>query len=559
MHLLYLTFKTYCLILGGIVLAHLIKKYDIKRSNKSKNPENSGVILETGKPLSQSMLWKLQTDFYANQGPEAWIKGIVPQYITTNPYIANLYAKTVFGYCRDIASREDFDRNTTIYIMELASGVGRFTYTYLKRFLHIIENSSLKELKFKYIVTDLAERNATYWQTHSFLKPYFESGILDCATFDIAQDEEIRLRNSGKVLSEGNLKNPLILFANYTFDSLPQDTFYVNKGELYEGLITITSKGEQVDPEDKSMLAGLDYYYTDKPIQGSGYYEDTNINDILLYYKDCLKDTAFSLPIIAFRCINRLKKLFNDDIILISADKGYKNVESMYKNYHPYLTKHGCISMTVNFHALELYFKGLGGKAIHSIYEHENVTMSLFLLSQSSHDFLETTMAYNEIIESIGPDDFYIIKKAVVPLNKTFTTKELLTFLRYTVWDARTFLEFYNTLLERISDEEDFPKDELIAVIHKVWEHYFPIGEEGDLAYCLGSILGYWGYDSDAIKLFKSSLEFYGEDAGINYEIALCYYNLQELEEAMNFIEKSLILDPNFEESKNLKSLIGEL
>ncbi|MDD3173500.1 MAG: tetratricopeptide repeat protein [Herbinix sp.] len=536
-----------------------IKKVNIKRANKSKTSDNSGVILEAEKPLSQSMLWKLQTDFYANQGPEAWIKGIVPQYITTNPYIANLYAKTVFGYCRDISSSMDFDKNTTIYIMELAAGVGRFTYTFLKRFLHIVENSSLKEIKFKYIITDLAERNVTYWQNHSFLKPYFESGVLDCATFDMSGDEELRLRNSGEVLSVGNLKNPLILFANYTFDSLPQDTFYVNKEELFEGLITITSKVTQIDPEDKSILAGLDYDYTDRQIQGTGYYKETNMNEILLYYKDCLEDTAFSLPIVALRCINRLKKLFNDDIILISTDKGYRNASSMYKNYHPYLSKHGSISLTVNFHAMELYFKSLGGKAIHSIYEHENVTMSLFLLSQRSHDFIETAMAYREIIESIGPDDFYIIKKAVVPQNKSLTTKELLTFLRYTVWDARTFLEFYNTLLERIAEEEDFPKDELIAVIHKVWEHYFPIGEEGDIASCFGSLLAYYGYDNDAIKLFKSSLEFYGEDAAINYEIALCYYNLQEFEKSMEYIEKSLILDPTFEESINLKSLIGEI
>ncbi|KOA19216.1 tetratricopeptide repeat protein [Clostridium homopropionicum DSM 5847] len=536
-----------------------IQKYNINKADNLKTSENSGVIIEAEKPLSQSMLWKLQTDFFANQGPEAWIKGIVPQYITTNPYIANLYAKTVFGYFRDYASREGFDKNTTIYIMELASGVGRFTYTFLNRFLHMIENSSLKGLKFKYIVTDLADRNIEYWQNHSFLKPYFESGVLDCATFDMTHDEEIRLRNSGEMLKEGKLKNPLILFANYTFDSLPQDTFYVDKGKLFEGLITITSLGEEVDPSDKSILAGLDYYYTDKQIQGNDYYEDSNFNDILLHYKKHLEDTAFSLPIIALRCIARLKKLFKDDIIMLSADKGYKNQEAMYKNYHPYLSKHGCISMTVNFHALELYFKGLGGKAIHSIYEHENVNMSLFLLSQSSHDFIETEMAYNEIIESIGPDDFYIIKKGIVPLNKSLTTKELLTFLRFTVWDGRTFLEFYNTLLERIANEEDFPKYELISVIYNIWDHYFPIGEDGDLAYYLGTILAYFGYDSDALKLFESSIEFYGEDAAIYYEIALCNYNLQKIEKALECIEKSLSLDPDFEESKNLKNLIEEI
>ena len=458
------------------------KKYNITRVTNSKDKENSGVIVEAEKPLSQSMLWELQTEFFSNQGPEAWIKGIVPQYITTNPYIANQYAKTVFGYLRDYAAREDSDKNTVIYIMELAAGVGRFTYTFLKRFLHMIENSSLKGLKFKYIVTDFAERNIEYWQNHSFLQPYFESGVLDCATFDISKDEEVRLRYSGEVLSSGKMKNPLILFANYTFDSLPQDTFYVNNGELFEGLITVNSK-ETRDPEDKSILAGLDYYYTDKKIEGSDYYEDKNFNDVLMHYKNSLEDTAFYMPIIGLRCISRLRKLFNDDVILISADKGYKNEEAMLGNYHPFLSKHGCISMTVNFHALELYFKGLGGNAIHSIYEHENVNVSLFLLSKNNNELIETSMAYNEVIETIGPDDFYIMKKAIMPLSKSLTTRELLTFLRFTVWDSRTLLELYNILLERIQTEENFPKDELAESISKVWEYYFPIGEEGDLGY----------------------------------------------------------------------------
>lgn len=526
--------------------------------NKTNQVESSGpgVILEADQPLSKSMVWKLQADFYANQGPEAWIQGIVPQYITTNPYIANLYAKTVFGYCRDIVADTAFDNNTTIYIMELAAGVGRFTYTFLKRFLHFLENSSLKGLKFKYIITDLAERNVTYWLNHSFLKQYFELGVLDCATFDMTKDKELHLRYSGEVLSKDKLKNPLILFANYTFDSLPQDTFYVNAGELYEGLVTILSKSEPVASKDSSILAGLDYEYTDRLIQGSAYYEERKFNDILRFYQGCLNDTAFSMPIVALRCLQRLMKLFQDDLLLISTDKGYRNVSSMNKNYHPFLSKHGSISLTVNFHALELYFKSLGGKAIHSIYEHENVTMSLFLLSRRSHNFTETALAYHEIIESLGPDDFYILKKAVVPKSQSLTTKELLTFLRYTVWDSRTFIEFYNTLLERIAEEEDFPKEELISAIYHVWDHFFPIGEEGDLASCLGSLLAYFGHDHDAIKLYQSSLEFYGEDTAINYEIALCYFNLQEFDKSLQYINKSLSLDPKFEESINLERLI---
>ena len=535
------------------------KANEAVQTTTTANINNTTTILDSAKPLSKSIIWKLQSDFYENQGPEAWIRGIVPQYITTNPYIANLYAKTVFAYCRDIVSTEEFNKDSTIYIMELAAGVGRFTYTFLKRFLKMLEQSTLKGLKFKYLITDLAERNVEYWLAHSYLKPYFESGVLDCATFDMTKDDELSLRYSGEVLSKGNLQNPLILFANYTFDSLPQDTFYVNEGELYEGLITVTSTDAPIDASDHSILAGLDYEYTDKLIQANAYYEEDTLNCLLLSYKDLLNDSAFSVPIEALRCINRLRSLFNDDIVLLSSDKGYRNLSSMEQIYHPFLSKHGSISLTVNFHAMELYFNSLGGKAIHTLYDHENVTMSLFLLSTRPHAFVETTMAFNEIIESIGPDDFYVLKKAVVPHHASLTTRELLTFLRYTMYDSRTFLEFYNTLLSRIQSEENFPREELVSIIDGVRENYFPIGEEGDLCYCLGTILAYFEFDYDAIQLFQTSLEFYGEDPSIHYEIALCYYNLQVFDMALEHLEKSLLLDPGFEDSLNLKGIIDEV
>ena len=375
----------------------------------------------------------------------------------------------------------------------------------------------------------------------------------------MAQDEQLKLRYSGEVLSPGNLKNPLVVIANYTFDSLPQDTFNVAKGELFEGLITLTSSKEELDTKDNSILRGLNYYYTDNYIQGDNYYEDPNLNDILLYYRDRLGDTAFSFPIVALEAITRLMKLFNDDIIIISVDKGYKNEKSMLKNSHPYLSKHGCVSMTVNFNAIEHFFKNLGGDAIHSIYEHVNVNMSLFLFSKSKHEFVETKMTYKDIIEGIGPDDFYLIKKGIIPVSNSFDTKQLLTLIRFTVWDPKTFLDCYNLFLERIEVEENFPLEELIVVINKVWEHYFPIGDEDDLAYYIGSLLSIIGYYNDALGYFEVSYEFYGASAEIYYKIALCYFNLSKIDKAMEYTEKSLELNPIFEETRTMKILIEDI
>lgn len=540
---------------GGKFYMHKdIKHKNITRQlNKEKN---FNTILESEKPLSKSMIWKLQADFYENIGPDAWIKGIVPQYITTNPYMANVYAKIAFAYCRDITACENYNPNTTIYLIELAAGVGRFTYTFLKNFLYRIEHSSLKDLKFKYIVTDFAERNIDYWMNHSYLKPFFESGVLDCATFDMCKDEELTLRYRGITLKKEAQKNPLILFANYTFDTLPQDTFYVTNHQLYEGLITLTTQESSKNKKDDSILANIDYSYTNKLIDGSSYYPEENINNILTYYQTQLEDTSFSIPIDSIRCINRLINIFGDDMVLLTSDKGYRTLLSMDKIYHPYLSKHGSISLTVNFHGMELYFNSFSGVGLHSPFDHENVTTSLFLQTNRSHEFIETKMAYYDMINSIGPDEFYTIKKAVLPHHTSFTTKELLTFLRYTNWDSRTFLEFYNTILSRIASEENFPKDDLVNAIHHIWENYYPIGEEGNLAYCFGSILAFFGYDEEAIEFFHSSIEFYGEDAAIYYEIALCYFNMQVLQLALEYAKKSLQFDPNYEESLNLKFMI---
>ena len=95
-------------------------------------------------------------------------------------------------------------------------------------------------------------------------------------------------------------------------------------------------------------------------------------------------------------------------------------------------------------------------------------------------------------------------------------------------------------------------------VLNNVWENYFPIGEEGDLAFYIGLLFSYIGNDFDALRFFEYSHELYGASAEIYYKIAACFYNLSEIEKALEFTDKSLALDPVLEESRALKILIDE-
>src|SRR2546423_9384940 len=119
--------------------------------------ETVGVPLEPPRRLSRSALWQMQRNFFARQGVEAWRQGIVPHYITSNPFIANAYAKVVFGFLRDCRSAinqhqaADFpviDPEQPVYLIELGSGSGRFAFHFLKKLLGFYRRSIFKDVRF---------------------------------------------------------------------------------------------------------------------------------------------------------------------------------------------------------------------------------------------------------------------------------------------------------------------------------------------------------------------------------------------------------------------------
>lgn len=137
----------------------------------------------------------------------------------------------------------------------------------------------------KYVMTDFADSNFKFWlvllhsmyilthllthslirlriKDHPALKPYFDSGLLDAGKFDLLKRETVTLWKAGTVLGKlsyhshpaaviarmvdeqgpGTCKNPVVLIANYVFDTLNSDTFRVEGGELFEGLLSLGSK-----------------------------------------------------------------------------------------------------------------------------------------------------------------------------------------------------------------------------------------------------------------------------------------------------------------------------
>ena len=322
-------------------------------NQENKDKEDKRVALEKQKRLSESLIWGFQRAAYQEQGIENWRQGTLPYYVTCNPFIAAAYAKLVFAYFRDCCqANPHLDLNYPLYIVELGSGTGRFAYYFLKKFQQLHQDSRLKHIPFKYVMTDFTADNITYWRNHSHLQPMIESGILDFASFDIERDAELALHLSQERLTPENAHNPIVILANYVFDSVPQDLFSIVNGQLYERLSTIHSPQPEPNLTDPELISRIEISY-DNQLVTTGPYAEAVFNQILADYRQRLANTDILFPILALRCLNRWRELAGGRLLLISGDKGYSREEDLSFLEEPYIATHGPVfSMMVNYHAL---------------------------------------------------------------------------------------------------------------------------------------------------------------------------------------------------------------
>ncbi len=59
------------------------------------------VQLEGPTLLRHSKLWQLQKNYYESYGLKCWTEARVPNFVTSNAFLANTYAKVIMGYIRD--------------------------------------------------------------------------------------------------------------------------------------------------------------------------------------------------------------------------------------------------------------------------------------------------------------------------------------------------------------------------------------------------------------------------------------------------------------------------
>lgn len=490
----------------------------------------SKYILETDQRLSRSLLWKLQYEAYCQYGIEAWNQYGVPFYITSNSFTAKSYAHVVLGYLRDGLANQSIDPGHPVYLFDLGAGTGRFAYFFLKELLKFLSSSSLPKIKLCYVMTDIVRDNFDFWKSHSYLKPYFEKGILDCAYYHHVQDEPIHLMNSKIIVSKETLANPIVLICNYFFDTIPQDLFRYKNGRLEEGCMTLFVEGEKPADSDPSVINRLQYHYSYQPVSNlKSYYESPEWNILLESYCQSMEGNSFLFPVGAFYVLSRFMEWSGSRLLLLAGDQGVCTIDQMKQAGDPKVALHGSFSIPVSYHLIAALFRRIdGGAALLTAFSDPSFIVMAGILGEKNEYFLETSLAFHEHLDSFEPADYLKLVSLTEEQWKECPLDQILLLIKLGNWDASVMHTFFSLIRQAIPLADEKQRQLVRRTIEIVWEHFYPTGPStGDFVLNLGVLLFEMKFYAEAVIYFERSIKISGVNKKALNNIVACRQHLQ--------------------------------
>lgn len=505
----------------------------------------AGHVIEQGVPLPQSRLWDLERAYYGRQGLRAWSEGEVPFVITSNPMIAAAYAEVIVAFLRDCDAAGRLDRDRRVHVLELGSGSGRLGYSLLRHLRPLLAATSLRDLPVTVVLSDFEGANLEQLSASPRFRDDLADGWLDFAVVDVNSPGEVRTWRRDEPVAGA----PLVVVANYVFDSVPADVYEVRNGSVHEVGLTIHATTPTLDPRDPHALRGirLSWEAADHPAPPSG---DAALDAVLARYAEALDTSMVTLPTAALRCLDHLSSAAASPTLALIADKGWSHLRDLSGLPPPVLVPDGgSFSLMVNFDAIARVVRAGGGTALLPPHKAEQLTIGAFVLG--GLDAPETARRYADALAEGGPDDIFAVRRGMAG-GDMLTLPQALSRLRTTRYESRVFLEMFPTLHERAGEAEGAARTDLALAVRRVRAAWFPVGEPQDVALCLGVLLARIGHHREALELFAESIQLRGPNAAAHLAAAMAHHALRDLDQALKEVGQALALDPADDAARKL-------
>jgi hypothetical protein len=508
--------------------------------------------LETDVPLSQSVVWRQQRDFYARRGLKAWTEDLVPAYITNNPFIAEIYAGIVAGFLDDCIKHDPaqsgslpLSAENPLRILELGAGTGKFSYLFLRKLTELLRARKLAPQVARYRMTDCSESLLADWQVNRYLAEFVRSGVLDFELLGAGEGPE----------SAHPAHGPLVVIANYVFDSLPQDAFVISNGQLSEALVT-TERSAGGD-SDRQPFRGLQLSYKNVAVPRDRY-ADRLWNDILEHYRSRLSGATILFPTAALSTLQQLSRLSDGRMLVLAADKGFTREDDLVFLQGPppfeFHAGNHCFSQAVNFDAIARYFYAIDGDALLPQKRFSSLNICGFLTPRPGNAFPATRAAWREAQSAFGPDDLFALMSWLNAHMEEVSVPQALALLRLTRWDPTALLRLFPVIAPQLGSVTAERTDLRNAVLSTWFNHYPVSPADNVLAFNCAVILLELRFFAEALPLFQASEKVLGRSAATSYNLGLCALGLGRNSDALAYMVDACTLDPGFEPARRTRA-----
>ncbi len=510
-------------------------------------------------------------DFWSEEANNVTLATVANDYS-----MAEAYADIIISYWMELANKY---MSKTFRIIELGAGDGQFSFM----MLHLLEkklsengfiDNNTTEFSYQYLLHDDNLHNLEFCLGHPKMEAYIKAGIVDGICGNISNEGPLTTMIKEACIT--HFDTPVVVISNNLFSRLKQDLFYIRFGQLHDTRIkklsrlqslyalaeerwnfeqeNVDTNRENSDSKDGHVKApNIDeieliqnaileeqhelprHQYDWDPIDKPQWLNEKQ-QRLALYYRDLLDHTHLLLPTAALTIIDRLTEK-SEQLLLLSSDKGIFLEQEVREQALPYIDENNPASLPVNYHALNTYIHQLGGYSWCHRPRSNGLIHCAALIGSETTSLQKCAHHIQNHIYHYSPEDANSVIQSITPIAHTLNIEQMLAFIKLSHYDAKIVELFLPILSDSALAFDNQQRLNLSNALTEVWQAYYPTGNGQDICFdiAIAAInISHWPLAIDALHTHQS---IYGVSTQAIHNLALCYYEIGELEYALKLTQ----------------------